>query len=192
MRKKLLATGSALAMTLLCASTASALAIDLTVGDANFVGTVIDGIPPNDANEPLYVNSLIEVAPGAFDDECNYVNSEDCDRTLSTLAIALPAVPLTGQLKTETDTADNVLVNGWAYISGKYGNDGIHVWYIGNLAATDTVTLPTNFNGTTGPGLSHWTLYTADQFDVPDGGTTAALLGLSLVGLGMIRRRFNL
>ena len=192
MRKKLLAIGSALAMTLMCASTASALAIDLTVGDANFVGTVIDGIPPNDANEPLYVNSLIEVAPGAFDDECNYVNSEDCDRTLSTLAIALPAVPLTGQLKTETDEANNVLVNGWAYISGKYGNDGIRVWYIGNLAATDTVTLPTNFNGTTGPALSHWTLYTADQFDVPDGGTTAALLGLSLVGLGMIRRRFNL
>jgi hypothetical protein len=99
---------------------------------------------------------------------------------------------LTGQLKTETDEANDVLVNGWAYISGKYGNDGIHVWYIGNLAATDTVTLPQKFAGTTGPGLSHFTLYTADQFDVPDGGTTAALLGLSLVGLGMIRRRINL
>jgi hypothetical protein len=191
MRKKLLAIGSALAMTLLCASTASALAIDLTVGDANYVGVIIDGIPPNDDNEPLYVNSLIQVAPGDTD-PCLLAPSEECNREDSTLAIALPAVPLTGQLKTETDTADNVLVNGWAYISGKYGNDGIHVWYIGNLAATDTVTLPTNFDGITGPGLSHWTLYTADQFDVPDGGTTAALLGLSLVGLGMIRRRFNL
>ena len=191
MRKKLLAIGSALAMTLLCASTASALAIDLTVGDANYVGVIIDGIPPNDDNEPLFVNSLIQVAPGDTD-PCLLVPSEECNREDSTLAIVLPAVPLTGQLKTETDVAENVLVNGWAYISGKYGNDGIHVWYIGNLAATDTVTLPANFDGNTGPGLSHWTLYTADQFDVPDGGTTAALLGLSLVGLGMIRRRINL
>ena len=192
MRKKLLAISSALALTLLSASTTSAL----TIGDANYVGVVIDGIPPNDANEPLYVNSLIEVAPGAFDGTCNYVTSEDCDRTNSTLAIALPAVDLTGQSKTNVanELSGNVLVNGWEYISGKYGNFGIHVWYIGNLAPTDTVTLPQKFGGgTTGPGgLSHYTLYNANQFDVPDGGTTAALLGLSLVGLGMIRRRINL
>ena len=189
MRKKLLTIGSALALTLLGASTTSAL----TIGDANYVGVILDGIPPSDALEPVYVNALIEVAPGGFEADC--VNDEDCDRTDSTLAIALPPVDLTGQSKTSTpnELSGNVLVNGWEYISGKYGSLGIHVWYIGNLAPTDTVTLPPKFGGTTGPGgLSHYTLYNANQFDVPDGGTTAALLGLSLVGLGVIRRRINL
>jgi hypothetical protein len=193
MSKKLLAIGSALALTLLSASTASAL----TIGDANYVGVIIDGIPPNDALEPRYVNSLILVAPGDSA-QCSdpLVNSEVCDRTDSTLAIALPPVDLAGQFKANVanENSGDVLVNGWEYISGKYGSFGIHVWYIGNLAPTDTVTLPQKFNGgTTGPGgLSHYTLYNANQFDVPDGGTTAALLGLSLVGLGMIRRRINL
>src|SRR5688572_18295059 len=114
MRKKLLAIGSALAMTLLCASTASALAINLTVGDANYVGVIIDGIPPNDALEPLYVNSLIQVAPGDSD-PCILAPSEACNRVASTLAIALPAVDASGQQKTETPTelSGNVLVNGW-------------------------------------------------------------------------------
>ena len=194
MRKKLLAIGSALALTLLSASTASAL----TIGDANYVGVIIDGIPPNDALEPRYVNSLILVAPGDSA-QCSdpLVNTEVCNRVGSPAAlVGLPAVDLTGQSKTETanELSGNVLVNGWEYISGKYGSFGIRVWYIGNLAPTDTVTLPQKFNGgTTGPGgLSHYTLYNANQFDVPDGGTTAALLGLSLVGLGMIRRRINL
>lgn len=194
MREKLLATGAALALTLLSASTASALAIDLGIGDGNYVGVILDGIPPNDALEPLYVNALIEVAPGGFEADC--VNLEDCDRTDSTLATALPPVDLAGQFKANVanELSGNVLVNGWQYISGKYGSLGIHVWYIGDLAPTDTVTLPQKFGGgTTGPGgLSHYTLYNANQFDVPDGGTTAALLGLSMVGLGMIRRRINL
>ncbi len=78
----------------------------------------------------------------------------------------------------------------------KYGSEGIRVWYIGNLAATDTVTLPSKFSpNVNGGGLSHYTLYNAperDTRDVPDGGTTAALLGLSMVGLGLIRRHINL
>src|SRR5688500_16330476 len=132
MSKKLLAIGSALALTLLSASTASALAIDLTTGDANYVGVIIDGIPPNDALEPTYVNSLIQVAPGASA-QCVDALLELCDRTDSTLAIVLPAVEPSGQLKTDTpnELTGNVLVNGWGYISGKYGSNGIHVWYIG-------------------------------------------------------------
>ena len=195
MRKTLLAISSALALTLLSASTASALAINLVPGDAYYVGVIINGIPPNDANEPKYVNSLIAVAPGAVDPQCDLVTSEVCDRTGSPAAlVGLPAVDLSGQSKTDTpnENTGNVLVNGWEYISGKYGNEGIRVWYIGNLAPTDTVTLPSKFSSTVrGGGLSHYTLYNAPTTTVPDGGTTAALLGLSIVGLGMIRRRFN-
>jgi hypothetical protein len=189
MRKKLIAIGSALALTLLTASTASALAY----GDANYVGAVIDGIPPNDSNEPLYVNSLIQVAPGVNDPTCNLITSERCDRTGSTLAIALPAVDLTGQSKVESGLNLSILVNGWEYVSAKYGNEGIYVWYIGNLNPASTFTLQQSFGPTGGgTGISHYTLYNAGGTTVPDGGTTAALLGLSMVGLGMIRRRINL
>src|SRR5688572_26162573 len=55
MRKKLLAIGSALALTLLTASAASAL----TITDVRFVGTVIDGVPPNPTNEVSFINSLV-------------------------------------------------------------------------------------------------------------------------------------
>ena len=78
----------------------------------------------------------------------------------------------------------------YAYILAKYGQAGrwgSHIWYIGALDGSHSV--PSNIGGN---DLSHYSLYNADQFDVPDGGTTAALLGLSMVGLGMIRRRFNL
>src|SRR5687768_24694 len=128
MSKKLLAIGSALALTLLSASTASAL----TIADANYVGVIIDGIPPNDALEPTYVNSLIQVAPGDSD-PCILAALEECNRVSSTLAIVLPPVDPSGQLKvgTPTESSGNVLVNGWEYISGKYGSEGIHVWYIG-------------------------------------------------------------
>jgi hypothetical protein len=200
MKKKLLAIASAMAMTLVGVSTVSAATINLAVGDAYYVGVVIDGIPPNNDLEPAYLNSLIEVAPGAIDAAptgCNYAQTETCNRVGSTLN-GLPGVDLTGQSKTDTpnELSGNVLVNGWEYISGKYGNDGIRYWYIGGLLPTDFVTLPQKFlpgtTGNRGGGLSHFTLYNVPGRTVPDGGTTAALLGLSIVGLGMIRRRINL
>jgi hypothetical protein len=199
MKKKLLAIASAMAMTLVSVTTAHAAIINLAVGDAYYVGVVIDGIPPNDALEPAYLNSLIEVAPGAIDaappggSGCNYATTETCNRVGSTLA-GLPGVELTGQFKANVanESSGNILVNGWEYISGKYGSEGIRYWYIGGLLPTDFVTLPPKFAGTTGPGgLSHYTLYNVPGRTVPDGGTTAALLGLSIVGLGMIRRRIN-
>ena len=186
MRKKLTAIGAALALTLLGASTASAL----TIGDANYVGVIIDGIPSSPTDEVNYINSLIQVAPNTLDPACNLDTDEACDRTLSNqfAANTLPTTSLANAAKNETGST-TFNANGYEYVLAKYGNDGSHVWYIAGM--TGNQTLPTNFNGTTGSGLSHWSLYNATGTSVPDGGATAGLLGLAMVGLGVIRRRIN-
>src|SRR5688500_16106126 len=35
----------------------------LTIGGAGYVGSIVDGIPPSVANETLWVNTLINLAP---------------------------------------------------------------------------------------------------------------------------------
>ena len=188
MRKRLITIGSALALTLASGSAASAL----TVGDARYVGAIIDGIPASPADEVNYINSLIQVAPGVLDSACNLDTDEACDRTLSTLAGPLPTAEITSAVKVESGTLTSFSPNGYEYVLAKYGSGqsggGSYVWYIGGLVADQT--LPANF-GAGGPGISHYSLYNATGTSVPDGGATAALLGLSMVGLGMIRRRFN-
>ena len=102
MRKKLLAIGSALALTLLSASAASAL--PLTVGDIYYVGVVDRGLPSNPASEVDYINSLIQVAPNTLDPACNLDASEVCDRTLSNQfpANTLPVANLIGAFKDDS------------------------------------------------------------------------------------------
>ena len=190
MRKKLISIGSALALMLLSASTASAL----TVGDMFFVGTIIDGVPASPQDEINYINSLIQVAPNTLDATCNLDTDEACDRTLSNqfAANTLPVANLTLAQKVETGST-TFTAGDYEYVLAKYGSGpsggGSYVWYIGTLDGTQS--LPATF-GTGGLAISHYSLYNATVTNVPDGGTTAALLGLSMVGLGMIRRRFNL
>ena len=192
MRKKLTAIGSALALTLLSASGASAL----TVGDAFYVGVIIDGVPASPGDEVNYINSLIQVAPNTLDPTCNLDTDEACDRTGSNqfAANTLPTANLTGAVRVETGTLTSFTAGDFEYVLAKYGSGpsggGSHVWYIATLDGTQT--LPANFGGAGTPGISHYSLYNGTTTTVPDGGTTAALLGLSMVGLGMIRRRINL
>ena len=192
MRKRLIAIGSALALTLLSSSAASAL----TVGDAFYVGVIIDGIPASPGDEINYINSLIQVAPNTLDPTCNLDTSEACDRTLSNqfAANTLPLANLTLAQRVESGTLTSFTAGDYEYVLAKYGSEqsggGSHVWYIATLDGTQS--LPALFGGTGTPGISHYSLYNGTVTTVPDGGTTAALLGLSMVGLGLIRRRINL
>ena len=62
---------------------------------------------------------------------------------------------------------------------------GFEVWYVGNLSGS--ISIPAvGFSH----GLSGWALFTAADGAVPDGGTTALLLGAALGALGMVRRFF--
>ena len=159
----------------------------LSVGDANYIGRIVDGVPPG-SNEDEYVNSLLALAPGAVDPQCNFATSEACDRIGSTLNVAgFPAAVEAGQLKDESggNTVNLGAVGSWTYLLAKYGAGATGeqfsvVWYVGNLGGTQTV-LPSQ-------ALSHWTLFNPGV-TVPDGGATLGLLGLGMLGLGYLRRR---
>jgi hypothetical protein len=70
------------------------------------------------------------------------------------------------------------------YITPQGGFGFSEVWYIGNLSGDITIPgiVPGGFN------LTGWTLFGPGVPGVPDGGTTAMLLGAALGALGMARR----
>jgi len=64
-------------------------------------------------------------------------------------------------------------------------------WYLFDISGwngTDNVDFASFFNGQ--KNVSHVSLY-GNQVGVPDGGTTIALLGFALVGIGALRNKFS-
>ena len=159
-------------------------AFALAIGDANYIGKVIDGIPPGE-NEDEYVNSLLQVATNTLDPTCNLATTEQCDRTGSFLNVA-GFVQANGdtEVKTDNPASGSVDVTGYQYLLAKYGAGATGdqfsaVWYVGNLSGVQTVPFQ---------ALSHYTLFNPGT-TVPDGGATLGLLGLGMLGLGYLRRR---
>lgn len=177
MTKTLIALACGLAMTF-SATTASAL----SVGDANYIGSVDNGVPSGDADEVNYVNSLLDQAIGTTQ-LCLYDTDETCSRvgsTLNTAGFVDATLPVN---KNESGT-NLVNVTGYQYLLVKYGAGGgeqiSYVWYVGNLSGVQSIS-PTL-------ALSHWSLFNQGTA-VPDGGATLGLLGLGMMGLSFLRRR---
>jgi hypothetical protein len=178
MKKTLIALSCGLAL-ILSASTASAA---LVVGDANYIGSIDDGVPAGAADEVNYVNSLLDKAAGS---PCLYDTDETCNRvgsTLNTAGFADAELPVTK----EEPTDGTVDVTGFEYLLAKYGAGGggdqmSFVWYVGNLSGNQTIAVT--------QALSHISLFNGSGTSVPDGGATLGLLGLGMLGLGYLRRR---
>lgn len=149
----------------------------LTIGDGHEIGYVQYGIPSGDADRTAYVNHLIDMALGSSDSALGqtFTRSSNDFGTLPDAVFALNG----------TSTSIN-LGSGYLYLFAKYDgpNWGSEVWYVGDLSGT--ITIPATGGGY---GLSGWTLFNPGGTSVPDGGTTALLLGLGLVGLSFIARR---
>jgi hypothetical protein len=173
-------------------------AIPLTIGTADldadyYVGQIIDGIPSSFADEARYINNLITL--GAGQGNTSIPNPDDSvetyNRVGSDLEGLFPTALIEGAVKNETGEYTGINVTGFTYILGKYdaGNPGAgaYVWYVGGLTGVTFVALPATSPG--GYELGHYTLFNARS--VPDGGTTLILLGGALVGLGILRRKFN-
>lgn len=182
MKMKLIPTTKlALLCTAVCATmlALSPNASALTIGDAHELGFVQFGIPSGDSDRLTYVNHLIGMALGTTDQ----ADGQTYTRSNNDFGPLAPAV-LTGHVN-GTSTSINLGAAGtYVYLFAKYDgpNYGSEVWYVGDLSGI--ITIPATAGGY---GLSGWTLF-GTAGTVPDGGTTAMLLGAALGSLGMARR----
>lgn len=151
----------------------------LTIGDGNELGFVNFGIPSGDSDRLTYVNHLIGMGLGLSDkaDGQTYFRSNNAFGSLPQAVL--------GGLVDGTSTTINLGTGLYTYLFAKYDgpNYGSEVWYVGNLSGV--ITIPATAGGY---GLSGWTLFGPGTPSVPDGGTTAMLLGAALGALGMARR----
>jgi hypothetical protein len=151
----------------------------LTIGDAHELGFVNFGIPSGDSDRLIYVNHLIGMTPGTSDkaDGQTYFRSGNNFSPLPQAVL--------GGLADGTSTTINLGSGLYTYLFAKYDgpNYGSEVWYVGDLSGT--ITIPATAGGY---GLSGWTLFGPGVPGVPDGGTTAMLLGAALSVLGLVRR----
>jgi hypothetical protein len=184
----------------------------LTIGADELLGIIVPGVPSNEANQEIMVNGLLEgwLLKGGFDvlgyndgaptgsvlgNNPNDPKSETYTLKFSATTV-LPApgsaplaVSYTGQVVTSNPTF-NLGASTYDWVLAKWGKDAA-VYYIGNLAAGTEVTLSLGGTGfpSEGHGLSNYILFNGAP-SVPDGGSTAALLGSVLFAFGVLRRRF--
>jgi hypothetical protein len=146
------------------------------VGDARDFGSVkFCG-----SDRLTYVNHLASMALNTTEK----YNGQTYSR-LSNAFGSLPQAVSAGHV----DGTDNRIDLGsgglYTYLFANYSgpNSRSEVWYVGDLSGN--IRIPAMVGGS---ALSGWTLFRPDVPGVPDGGTTAILLGAALVALGMARR----
>ena len=183
-------TGVLCAIALVLGSTANA-ATTLNFGDALDVGDIVNvPEPANPVDETHYISQLIALAPGMSSSDVFDNKSHTYERSTNIFG-SLPA-PV---FATKDESGKNVVdlgTGGFLYLLGKYDgpNGGDEVWYIGGLSGTITIPLKGLPQQDNHYGLSHFSLFNPGT-STPDGGTTAALLGLALTGLAGLRAKFG-
>jgi hypothetical protein len=157
----------------------------LTIGDSHELGFVNFGIPSSEQDRANYTNHLIGMALGTTDSALG----QTFTRSNHSFGPLPQAVVVTATVTTPNPTpliSINLGAGGlYTYLFAKYDgpNYGSEVWYVGDLSGI--ITIP-GFAGRY--GLSGYTLFGPGGQGVPDGGTTAMLLGAALSVLGVARR----
>jgi len=182
-----LALTSAVAFAAMLAFTPNAKAItNLAFNDQYVVGSFKFGAGnPADPNSvATYVNYMISLAPAAS----GTFSGMPFTRSNNVFA-NLPNANANIFAQGNTTTIDLGAGGVYTYLFAKYDgqNDYSLVWNIANLSGT--ITIPQN--GPLGHGLSGWILFGPGIPGVPDGGTTAMLLGAALVAMDVVRRRLK-
>jgi hypothetical protein len=157
--------------------------INVAIGDQHELGQISPGISAGHGEIAQYINFMVDLSLGGsghliMNGQDNLVtrSSNNFGSLSSPVTLALTGVSMTINLGTQ-GTYDYLLANYNA------PNGASEVWYIGDL--TGTIVIEPNLGQY---GLSSWALLTGGPQSVPDGGTTAILLGMALCALGGARR----
>lgn len=183
------------AILLVCAAvTTNAAVIVLDQTSPEYVGLYHPPEPAGQNDEVAYIANLITLAPGAPNTAINVpLAGQIYNREGSGIATAsLPGNPTFGT-KNETGSFSGINVSGYTYLMAKYdGPNGLAlVWLVSGIGAGDTVTVPKSAPAGYKGGISHYTLFNADEGGPsPDGGMTVMLLSGVLFGVEVLRRRF--
>jgi VPDSG-CTERM motif len=184
--------GAVCAVLLALGCTAKA-ATALNFDDSHDLGIVLFGIPSGDVDRTSYVNHLIDMAPGTSDS----FSGQTFHRSLHNPGPGFPNYPDAVFALNGTGTTINLGSGLYSYLFAKYDgkNAGSEVWYVGDLSGIITIPatgLKADNDADHGYGLSGWTLFgPGGGNNAPDGGTTAALLGMGLSGLAALRAKFG-
>jgi MYXO-CTERM domain-containing protein len=171
----------------------------LAVGDSNYLGRIVPGVPANEVDEAGYINALNDLLAGAGPVDYAADPDNDLDRIGSSLLGPFPDITdPTDSDKVQIgdsgpftiDTGDEV----WFYVLGKYdGNKGgAYVWYF-EEGVTGEITLPGTVPQNNDPsktvGLSHISVYGAEVQSTPEPASVAIWGVLGVVGLAAARIR---
>jgi hypothetical protein len=179
------------ALILAFSNTANAVTA-LAIHDSHELGWVNPGVPPNETEVRAWINELRVMAlnsnkPFTFAGHTNQLyRSGNFTSPFAPTPGAVLASQTFSNNQDPTITIDLSNYSGYTYLFAKYDqqNAGSEVWYVGDL--TGVITIP-GFWSNGQYGISGWILFGGGT-GVPDGGTTAMLLGAALSVLGMARR----
>ena len=172
----------------------TAYATTLTIGDSRDLGLISPNHPADPTDSEGFIDILLaRPSPSGP----TVIGANTYTRTANDpLSGVYPAANFAAELSfTQGPGGANSATidlgsNSYLYILGKYDgpNYGSEVWYGADLSGV--ITLPFYGNGSQF-GLSHVFVFNGTPTTTPDGGTTAALLGLALPGLAGLRARFG-
>ena len=209
MKKKLTNWAGAVAGVCLALSSARANTVTLDVGLSSplVIGEVIPQIlspPGQEARDLSMANTLIGMYNAGTPSTAPYLISANSFATPLPLATATDDVitPGGGMSFAADGNVMITLGTGYNYLLAAYDgqNSGAVLWDISGLAAGTIIEIPAaaqpDASGTDlvdgKYGITTWSTFNADNnTSVPDGGSTALLLGAALSGLGLIRRKLS-
>lgn len=159
--------------------------VNLAIGDQHELGQVQTPTPEGDADIRQYVNFMIGLSLGGSGHVIVGPHDNLVTRSMNDFG-PLPGSATLALRGTGTTVNLGPTAGVYDYLFAHYGGPGggfAEVWYVGNL--NGNISIPATGLG---HGLSGWALFTAAGGAVPDGGTTAMLLGAALGTLGVVRR----
>lgn len=173
-------------------------AVTFVLGEDELLGKIVPATPASAANATEQVRFLVQHYNAGGADGANLGNNPNDPQNENYTLYRPDAAPTTlvaPQHETKVDTSNpevNLGGNTYQYILFFQANKA-YVYYIGNITTYDSVRWGgdpfSNAGNVNGSAISHYSLFNGSPTLVPDNATTALLLGIGLVLLGIAARR---